>query len=393
MRVLLVCELPGTLSLYSDRLSIGGFEVDRADTALGAIDACTAQDYDLVLLSSSLPEYPAELLGFHVNGFIRNPAKPLRIALFGKSSSGIPVERLFEMGLCGFCRTDDQGLIFESDVEYLLKCAPPRLDDKIMSFDSLSRGAISLQSALRINQTYSVDLERFKDSSGKLGGVIDLMREMISKQSEALIVSLMAAVNSRDAWLLGHNVKVAEMAYEIGERMRFSERELAVIFKASLLHDIGKIGIPDSILYKKGSLTEEEKATIYAHPTIGASIIERNPFFRPYVDIVRYHHERLDGSGYPYRLRGEAIPLEVQIVSVADVFSALTTQRPYRESVAPNLAMAEMLPVSGTRLNADALEVLGEYIHEKKGEVVPSVFSFDANVFPAFLRQFGSEDV
>jgi HD-GYP domain-containing protein (c-di-GMP phosphodiesterase class II) len=123
---------------------------------------------------------------------------------------------------------------------------------------------------------------------------------------------------------------------------------------------------------------------------IGTKILEKNPSFGPYLPVVLHHHERLDGSGYPSGLRGSEIPMDAQIVAVADVISALTTDRPYRKSLKPVEALEYIYPQRGTRLNADAIDAARSYIEETEGQLSPSVFTMQEVTLPQFLRHFHS---
>ncbi len=148
--------------------------------------------------------------------------------------------------------------------------------------------------------------------------------------NESTIRSLARAVEARDPYTLGHSERVAEISVLLGRRMGLDEEKLDKLRVAGLLHDIGKIGVPDWILNKKGKLTEEDYSKIKEHPNIGASILQEIPPLREIVPWVRHHHERVDGNGYPDGLKGEEIPLEARILAVADAFDAMTSDRVYR---------------------------------------------------------------
>ena len=135
-------------------------------------------------------------------------------------------------------------------------------------------------------------------------------------------------------------MRVSRMACLLGEELGLSSSQLKALERGALLHDIGKIGISDSILHKPGKLTEDEWRIMRIHPDIGARIVDKIPFLQETLPVIRYHHERWDGSGYPLGLKGEDIPLHARIFAVADVFDALTSTRSYRKKSTPQEAIA-----------------------------------------------------
>ncbi|HTG49345.1 MAG TPA: HD domain-containing phosphohydrolase [Gemmatimonadales bacterium] len=168
---------------------------------------------------------------------------------------------------------------------------------------------------------------------------------------------LARALEAKDAYTRGHSIRVSRYAVATARRMGFQGALLDGIRLGGELHDIGKIGTRESVLHKPGSLTAEEFRQISEHPLLGERML--SPLARESPDvlrIVRSHHERLDGRGFPDGLRGERIPVEARIVAVADAFDAMTTRRPYRESRPPEQAMAELRRVAGTQLDPEAVE-------------------------------------
>ena len=168
---------------------------------------------------------------------------------------------------------------------------------------------------------------------------------------------LARALEAKDAYTRGHSIRVSRYAVATARRMGFQGVLLDGIRLGGELHDIGKIGTRESVLHKPGSLTADEFRQISEHPILGERML--SPLARESPDvlrIVRSHHERLDGRGFPDGLRGERIPVEARIVAVADAFDAMTTRRPYRESRPPEQAMAELRRVAGTQLDPEAVE-------------------------------------
>jgi HD-GYP domain-containing protein (c-di-GMP phosphodiesterase class II) len=156
------------------------------------------------------------------------------------------------------------------------------------------------------------------------------------------IAGLVAALDERDGYTARHSEEVVAASRSIGLSMGLDRAALAELEVAALLHDIGKILVPDSILKKPGPLTPDEYAQMAIHPARGAEILARVPGLEVVATIVRYHHERWDGSGYPDGLTGDRIPLASRIIAVCDSFNAMTSDRPYRRAMSPEDALTEL---------------------------------------------------
>jgi putative two-component system response regulator len=155
------------------------------------------------------------------------------------------------------------------------------------------------------------------------------------EDATAVISSLANAIEGRDTYTRGHVERVGTYAMELGRRAGVSPRELSVLRLGGIVHDIGKVAVPDQILNKPGKLTDEEFGIVQRHPVIGYDILRPSRTFRDVLPIVRWHHERPNGTGYPDGLRGDQIPLLARITAVADVFDALSTSRSYRPAFSP----------------------------------------------------------
>src|SRR3954463_12032957 len=168
---------------------------------------------------------------------------------------------------------------------------------------------------------------------------------------------LARALEAKDAYTRGHSIRVSQYAVGTAQRLGFDGASLDGIRLGGELHDIGKIGTREAVLHKPSSLTPEEFKQITEHPALGERMLSPLAHESPDVlKIVRSHHERLDGRGFPDGLRGEKIPIEARIVAVADSFDAMTTRRPYREARPPELAVGELRRVAGTQLDPQAVE-------------------------------------
>jgi putative two-component system response regulator len=161
--------------------------------------------------------------------------------------------------------------------------------------------------------------------------------------AESVIMSLALVIEARDAYTDGHCQRLAAYATSFGRELQLSEEDLAALFRGGYLHDVGKVGIPDEILLKPGRLSESEYLQIQQHPVIGDRLCGELRSLRQVRPIVRHHHERLDGSGYPDGLKGDAIPLLAQIMGIVDVYDAITTTRPYKPAATTEQAYVELL--------------------------------------------------
>jgi HD-GYP domain-containing protein (c-di-GMP phosphodiesterase class II) len=170
------------------------------------------------------------------------------------------------------------------------------------------------------------------------------------------VVALGLKVKDREA--RGHNLRVARLCVHIGRQMSMSASELRVLARAGLMHDIGKLGIPEAVLDKHSPLDESEWILMRTHPEMGLTLLDRIGQSSREVLAVLYHHERLDGSGYPYGLKAEAIPIEARIVAVADTYDALTSDRPYRKACTQAEARRVLVEEAGARLDTRAVGAL-----------------------------------
>jgi len=172
------------------------------------------------------------------------------------------------------------------------------------------------------------------------------------------LVALTSALDAKDNYTHGHSYRVSRYALLVGRAMGLSHKKLELLEYAALLHDIGKIGIAGTIINKPGRLSEEEYEAMKSHPGQGAKIIERLKFLKEAAEIVKHHHERPDGRGYPDGLKGEAIPFLSRILQVCDTLDAMTSSRSYRQALTIDEAVAEFTEHRGTQFDAEVVDVL-----------------------------------
>lgn len=180
----------------------------------------------------------------------------------------------------------------------------------------------------------------------------------LRKQAKQTFERIMDLLEKRDHYTHHHSESVGELTRKIADRLRVGPEEKEDIVSAARVHDIGKLGIPDSILLKKGDLDDEEWETMKEHPVIGADILSELKIYEDAAEVVKYEHERWDGSGYPEGLSGEEIPLGSRIVAVADVWNALRTERPYRGPLSSEQAREEIKDMAGKTLDPEVVEAL-----------------------------------
>jgi len=191
------------------------------------------------------------------------------------------------------------------------------------------------------------------------------MREMFTQT----IGALAEAVDKRDPFTSRHSQNVKTIAVDIGRVMRVSDAELEALEWGGLLHDVGKIGVPDAVLLKQERLTREERMIMNAHPVLGAEIIAQVAKLAPELPIIRHHHEWYNGSGYPDRLMGDEIPRLARLLHVADAFEAMTAARPYRMTpLTPEQALGELRKFAGIQFDP---EVVDAFVRTRHADGVP----------------------
>jgi len=295
--------------------------------------------------------------------------------LIPKASLGIP-PRMYESG---FLSGDD------SISRWVIKNAKPQIFDK----DKIEDRFLPWEFKRKIRSGISHPLM----AKGKVIGILTLIRTegqlspfnigqihslsiIVSKAASAIensklyeelresymetLTALANAVEARDTYTRGHTERVWYMAELIARQMGWEEDKLWEVKMGGILHDIGKIGVPDAILNKPEALTQEEFEVMKQHPACGAKILEGISFLKPAIPYVLYHHERYDGKGYPTRLRGEQIPIQGRLMAVVDTFDAITSDRPYRKSKGFKLAIKEIKDCSGTQFDPKVAKILVE---------------------------------
>jgi hypothetical protein len=211
---------------------------------------------------------------------------------------------------------------------------------------------------LRFSQKQAIDRTRSMVAELREKNV-SLMKsaDEISELNLGLLETLAESIDMHDPYVMGHSRQVTIFAVQIAQRMGLKEKQIEVVRKGSLLHDVGKLGIPDTILSKPTRLTREEYEIIKRHPQAGATLISKSSSLGPLLPIVLHHHEFYDGHGYPSGLKGNQIPIEARIVSVADTIEAMGADRPYRKALEVPYIINELKRCSGTQFDPRVVQV------------------------------------
>lgn len=188
--------------------------------------------------------------------------------------------------------------------------------------------------------------------------------EKLERISMQIVKTLSGAIDAKDTYTNGHSTRVAEYSREIARRAGFSKAVQDDIYMMGLLHDVGKIGIPDAIINKPTKLTDDEYAIIKQHPLMGAEILENITEFPKLVTGARWHHERYDGKGYPDGISGEDIPMEARIIAIADAYDAMSSRRSYRDVLPQTQVHAEVEKGKGTQFDPEFAEIMLAMIDE-----------------------------
>ena len=225
------------------------------------------------------------------------------------------------------------------------------IDQLVRSMRAVSAGDLRHRARVASRDEIGYLAQTFNEMTASLEEKTAALEETTFASMEALA----RAIDARDSSTFGHSARVAAISLEIADEMHLSASDREALRRGALLHDIGKIGVEDKVLRKAGPLSDAEADDMREHPRIGHDMLKGLRFLQPSLPGVLYHHERWDGTGYPTGLRGAAIPLAVRILSVADVFDALTSDRPYRQGLSSDSVIAAIRAESGLQFDPDVV--------------------------------------
>lgn len=317
-KIIAVDDDQGILDSLKVVLKRNGYDLTTFQNPVEAIEFLKKESYDLLLLDFIMDE----LHGDQVVEEIRKFDKNLYILLLtGHKDLAPPLETLKQLEIQGYCEKSD----------------------------NLDQLLILIESALKsVDQMHLI---------GQINEELKEKNEELEKAYLDTIGILRQTVEAKDTYTRGHSDRVSEYSVLIGKKLGLDENTIHILKIGGLFHDIGKIGIPDSILLKETKLDDEEYSQIKNHPSIGAHILGDVSMFQDIIPIVLHHHEKFDGHGYPSQLKGDDIPLVARIAAVADTFDAMTSKRSYRNSLPLEDVIAEIERCKGTQFDPNIADI------------------------------------
>lgn len=314
-KVLIVEDSEANIMIMTSFLQMEGYDIEVARDGEEALEKVTSFRPDLILLDLQLPKKN----GYEVTEQLKSDPEKRMIPI-------VIVTALNEMN------DKIKGIELGAD-DYLMK--------PFNKFELLARVK---------------SLIKFKKMNDKL------------ESSEAILFSLARAIEAKDKYTEGHSERVSIYATRLAKKIGMSDAEVEIIRRGGLLHDIGKIGIPEQILCKPAPLDYEEYEIMKKHPVIGGKIAEPLKNSEPIVNMIRYHHEEWDGSGHPDGLKGDDIPIEARIISIVDTYDAIITTRPYRKGAPKTVAFDVLRKGKGQQWDPELVEAFIEMTEEWEAE-------------------------
>ncbi|HEX6746434.1 MAG TPA: HD domain-containing phosphohydrolase [Longimicrobium sp.] len=346
-RILIVDDEDSLRKVLRLGLSQDGYDVREAENGQVALDLMTRWAPDVIVSDLLMPE---------VDGI-----ELLRQAKEADDTIGFIV-----LTGVGTTRQAVQALRLSAD-DYLLK--PYDVDELSISVGR----ALERRALVKQNRFYQQCLEMRVSQLG----------QQLEKLTAEALISLAGAVEARDGYTGAHLERVTRYAQAVGMALELDRDRLRTLWIGALLHDIGKISVPDSVLNKPSALSPHELTVMREHPKLGAAILEQSSFLSTAVPAVLHHHERWDGDGYPYGLRRGEIPIEARVLAVADTYDAIITDRAYRPRRPEEAAIAELQRCSGSQFDPEVVDAFVEARHHGFPEpVAPRFWQSDAMLLP-----------
>ena len=316
-KIIAVDDEIGIIDSLSVFLKKTNYEFVGITDPVEAIETVKKEHFDLMLLDFMM----TPLHGDEVVEEIRKFNKELYILLLtGHKDLAPPLETIKRLDIQGYCEKSD------------------KFDQLLLLIESGIKSIKQMHEIKRINEELAETNEKLEQA------YLDSVQ------------TLRYTVEAKDPYTRGHSDRVSEYSVLIGEKLGLSEDEIKTLKIGGLFHDIGKIGIPDSILQKQTKLTDDEYSEIKNHPSIGVHILGAATIFKDIIPIVKHHHERYDGKGYPSGLKGENIPYLARVAAVADTFDAMTSKRSYRDALDLQVVKDEIKRCEGTQFDPEIAE-------------------------------------
>ena len=329
-KIIAVDDETGILDSLNVFLTKSGYSFVGIADPLEAIERVKKEHFDLMLLDFIM----TPIHGNQVVEEIRKFNKDLYILLLtGHKDLAPPLETIRRLDIQGYCEKSD------------------KFDQLLLLIESGIKAISQMQEIKEINEKLTATYAE------------------LEKAYLESIETLRYTVEAKDTYTRGHSDRVSEYSYLIGKYLHLSEEDLKKLKLGGLFHDIGKIGVPDSILLKTAKLTDDEYSEIKNHPAIGAHILSNATMFKDIIPIVKHHHERFDGNGYPGKLAGEDIPYLARITAVADTFDAMTSKRAYRDPLPLDVVKSEFEKNKGTQFDPQIADVFLEILNNHYDEI------------------------
>ena len=329
-KIIAVDDEEGIVDSLSIFLKRSGYSFTGVTDPLEAIERVKQEHFDLMILDFIMEP----IHGDKVVEEIRKFNKELYILLLtGHKDLAPPLETIKKLDIQGYCEKSD------------------KFDQLLLLIES------GIKSIAQMNEIKRINIE-LADTYEKL-----------EKAYLDSIQTLRYTVEAKDPYTRGHSDRVSEYSVLIGEALGLSEDDIKTLRVGGLFHDIGKIGIPDAILLKDSKLTDDEYSEIKNHPSIGAHILCNAEVFKDIIPIVKHHHERYDGHGYPSQLKGEDIPYLARITAVADAFDAMTSKRTYRNSLPIDVVKGEIEKNLGTQFDPEIGKVFLDILNNQYSKI------------------------
>ena len=332
-KIIAVDDEMGIVDSLSIFLKRSGYNFTGVTNPLEAIERVKQEHFDLMILDFIMEP----IHGDKVVEEIRKFNKELYILLLtGHKDLAPPLETIRKLDIQGYCEKSD------------------KFDQLLLLIESAMKSIAQMNEIKRINKELA-------DTYDKL-----------EKAYLDSIQTLRYTVEAKDPYTRGHSDRVSEYSVLIGKKLGLTDDDIKTLRVGGLFHDIGKIGIPDSILLKESKLTDDEYSEIKNHPSIGAHILCNAEVFQDIIPIVKHHHERYDGKGYPSQLKSTDIPYLARITAVADAFDAMTSKRTYRDSLPIDIVHSEIEKNLGTQFDPEVGKVFLDIIdneYEKIKEI------------------------
>jgi putative nucleotidyltransferase with HDIG domain len=319
-RILVVDDEPWIADVVVQQLRLAGFQAEPMTDSSQVMGILATDAPDLVILDVYMP--PPNGLELLNRIRVRFPRLPV-LMLTASSDTEMAVQAMQE-----------------GASDYVIK--PHEPNQLVVRVNrALERGRLLRERAVAyqlLEERVHVQTQQLRDQSQQLTSML----EHVLVTYQATLTALEAALDARDQSAPGHCRRVARLAVQLGQRMKLVDHDLVALEHGARLHDIGKLGIPDTILMKPGPLAPEERRVMERHPEIGCQIVAHIEFLQEALPIIRHHHEHWDGSGYPHGLEGTAIPLLARIFSVVDAYDAQVHARPYNTAPSVQKALANI---------------------------------------------------